>query len=104
MRPPCRASAPGRGRILPSRWPTATRTSPLFLWQVCYGAQTPFLAIPGTNGTTTIGGTTYHTGLLLPCFLFTHRHPQPCLLSRQRIQGGAVKLTFIAQGDPFGRG
>jgi hypothetical protein len=77
---------------------------PLFLWQVCYGAQTPFLAIPGTNGTTTIGGTTYHTGLLLPCFLFNHRHPQPCLLSRQRVQGGAVKLTFIALGDPVGRG
>jgi hypothetical protein len=77
---------------------------PLFLWQVCYGAQTSFPAIPGTNGTTTIGGTTYHTGLLLPCFLFSHRHPQPCLLSRQRIQGGAVKLTFVALGDPVGRG
>jgi hypothetical protein len=77
---------------------------PLFLWQVCYGAQTPFPAIPGTNGTTTIGGTTYHTGLLLPCFLFDHRHPQPCLLSRQRIQGGAVKLTFLALGDPVGKG
>jgi hypothetical protein len=77
---------------------------PLFLWQVCYAAQTPFLAIPGTNGTTTIGGTAYHTGLLLPCFLFGHRHPQPCLLSRQRVQGGAVKLTFVARGDPFGKG
>jgi hypothetical protein len=77
---------------------------PLFLWQVCYGAQTPFPAIPGTHGTTTIGGTTYNTGLLLPCFLFSHRHPQPCLLSRQRIQGGAIKLTFLALGDPLGKG
>jgi hypothetical protein len=77
---------------------------PLFLWQVCYGAQTPFPAIPGTTGTTTIGGITYNTGLLLPCFLFRHHHPQPCLLSRRRVHGGAVKLTFIAFGDPLGKG
>jgi hypothetical protein len=77
---------------------------PLLFWQVCYGAQTPFPAIPGTNGTTTIGGITYNTGLLLPCFLFSHRHPQPCLLSRQRVEGGAIKLTFVALGDPLGKG
>ena len=77
---------------------------PLFRWQVCYGSQTPFPAIWGTSGTTVIGGTTYHTGLLLPCFLFSHRHPEPCLISRHRTWTGAVQLTFAALGDPFGRG
>ena len=77
---------------------------PLFRWQVCYGSQTPFPAIWGTSGTTVIGGTTYHTGLLLPCFLFSHRHPEPCLISRHRTWTGAVQLTFAAVGDPYGRG
>ena len=77
---------------------------PLFRWQVCYASQTPFAAIWGTSGTTVIGGTTYHTGLLLPCFLFSHRHPEPCLVSRHRTQAGAVQLTFVALGDPLFHG
>lgn len=77
---------------------------PLFQWQVCYASQTPFPAIPGTKGTTVIGGDTYHTGLLLSCFLFSDRHPEPCLISRQRTWTGAVQLTFAALGDPYGRG
>ena len=77
---------------------------PLFRRQVCYASQTPFPAIWGTSGTTVIGRTTYHTGLLLPCFLFSPRHPEPCLISRHRAQAGAVQLTFVALGDPFGRG
>ena len=77
---------------------------PLLLWQVCYGSQTPFPAVPLTSGTTTIGGTTVHTGLLLPCFLFPRDHPQPCLLSRQLTKTGAVTLTFVALGDPYGHG
>jgi hypothetical protein len=74
---------------------------PLFRWQLCYASQTPFPAIPGTSGTTVIGGTTYHTGLLLRCFLFPPGHRQPCLKSRQRAETGAVMLTFVALGDPI---
>jgi hypothetical protein len=77
---------------------------PLLLWQLCYGSQTPFPAIPGTGGRTTIGGATVHTGLLLPCLLFNPEHPEPCLLSRHRTKTGAVTLTFIAVGDPYGHG
>ena len=72
-------------------------------WQVCYGSPTPFPAIPGTSGTTVIGGTTYHTGLLLPCILFSPDHTQPCLISRQLTAAGGVTLTFLALGDPFYR-
>ena len=88
--------------ISPSAVESAER--PLLLWQVCYGSQTPFPAVPFTSGTTVIGGTTIHTGLLLPCFLFSPDHPEPCLLSRQLTATGAVTLTFVALGDPFGRG
>ena len=75
---------------------------PLWRWQLCYGSQTPFPAIPGTKGTTVIGGTTYYTGLLLSCFLLPPGHPQPCLKSRRVTPWGAVTLTFIARGDPLG--
>jgi hypothetical protein len=88
--------------ISPSAAESADR--PLLLWQLCYASQTPFPVIPGTGGTTVIGGTTYHTGLLLPCFLFDPDHTVACLQSKQRAQDGAVTLTFVAVGDPFGRG
>ncbi len=88
--------------ISPSAVESAER--PLLLWQVCYGSQTPFPAVPFTSGTTVIGGTTIHTGLLLPCFLFSPDHPEPCLLSRQLTATGAVTLTFVALGDPYGHG
>ncbi|MGH3195163.1 MAG: hypothetical protein ACRDOH_11550 [Streptosporangiaceae bacterium] len=77
---------------------------PLLLWQVCYGSPTPFPAIPGTSGTTIIGSTTYHTGLLLPCFLFRPGHPEPCLISQHKAKTGAVTLTFASLGDPVWRG
>jgi hypothetical protein len=86
----------------PSEVESARR--PLLLWQLCYASQTPFPAIPGTIGTTVIGSTTYYTGLLLPCFLFSPNHPEPCLISRQRTKVGAVTLTFAALGDPFAHG
>jgi hypothetical protein len=82
----------------------ASSPRPLILWQVCYAAQTSFPVIPGTGGTTTIAGTTYYTGLLLPCFLFSPGHPEPCLISQQRETTGAVTLKFVAFGDPFYRG
>jgi hypothetical protein len=77
---------------------------PLLFWQVCYGSPTPFPAIPGTSGTTVIGGTTYHTGLLLPCVLFSRAHPEPCLISQHYTSAGAVQLTFVSLGDPIYRG
>jgi hypothetical protein len=77
---------------------------PLWLWQVCYGSRTPFPVIPGTSGTTVIGSTTYYTGLLLPCFLFSPGRLEPCLLSRFQTKAGAVQLTFVALGDPVFRG
>jgi hypothetical protein len=76
---------------------------PLILWQVCYASPTSFPAIPGTSGTTVIGGNTYHTGLLLPCILFPHGH-QPCLISQRYTATGGVQLTFVALGDPYYRG
>ncbi|MGH3185875.1 MAG: hypothetical protein ACRDPY_03775 [Streptosporangiaceae bacterium] len=69
--------------------------------QVCYGSPTPFPAIPGTSGTTVIGGVTYHTGLLLSCFLV---HKGPCLISRRYTPAGAVQLTFVTLGDPIWHG
>jgi hypothetical protein len=77
---------------------------PLVLWQVCYGSPTPFPSIPGTSGTTVIGGTTYNTGLLLPCILFPPGKTQPCFISQRYTATGGVQLTFIALGDPLYRG
>jgi hypothetical protein len=88
--------------VSPSEVESAQR--PLLLWQICYASQTPFPAIPGTSGTTVIGSTTYYTGLLLPCFLFSPNHPEPCLISRRLTKAGAVTLTFAASGDPFAHG
>ncbi len=69
--------------------------------QVCYGSPTPFPAIPGTSGTTVIAGTTYHTGLLLSCFLV---RKGPCLISEHYTPAGAVQLTFVTLGDPIWHG
>ena len=77
---------------------------PLLLWQVCYASPTPFPVIPGTGGTTVIGGTTYHTGLLLACILLPPGHKQPCLISQRYTATGGVQLTFVALGDPVWRG
>ena len=76
---------------------------PLWRFQVCYASPKPFPAIRGTSGTTVIGGTTYHTGLLLSCFLFGRGHREPCLISRHRTEQGAVTLTFVSGGDPYYR-
>ncbi len=75
---------------------------PLRRWQLCYASQTRFPVIPGTSGTTVIGGQTNHTGLLLPCFLFDRHHPVPCIKSRHRTRDGAITLTLVALGDPYG--
>jgi len=77
---------------------------PPLLRQVCYASPDPFPAFPGTSGTAVIGGTTYHTGLLLPCFLFGKDHTKPCLISRNFTSAGALQLTFVAFGDPIWHG
>jgi hypothetical protein len=77
---------------------------PLPLWQLCYASQTPFKAILGTSGTTVVGGTTYQTGLLLPCFLFGPHHAVPCLKSKQLTRAGDIVLTFVTLGDTFWHG
>jgi hypothetical protein len=86
--------------VAPSVVESANR--PLLFWQLCYASQTPFPAIPTTGGTAVIGGTTYYTGLLLPCFLINPNHPAPCLISQRETPAGAVVLTFVALGDPLG--
>jgi hypothetical protein len=75
---------------------------PLLFWQLCYASQAPFPAIPTTSGTAVIGGTTYYTGLLLPCFLINPKHPAPCLLSKRLTRAGALVEKFVALGDPLG--
>jgi hypothetical protein len=75
---------------------------PLLLWQLCYASQASFPAIPTTRGTAVISGTTYNTGLLLPCFLFSPQRPAPCLISKRLTPAGAIELKFVALGDPFG--
>jgi hypothetical protein len=82
----------------------ASSPRPLIFWQVCYGSPTPFPSIPGTGGTTVIGGITYHTGLLLSCIFFSPAHPEPCLISQRYTSEGAVQLKFVAFGDPVYRG
>jgi hypothetical protein len=77
---------------------------PLIFWQICYGSPTPFPSVPGTSGTTVIGGVTYHTGLLLSCIFFSPAHPEPCLISQRYTSEGAVQLEFVALGDPIYRG
>jgi hypothetical protein len=98
------ATASATATLTISAAAVASSPRPLIFWQVCYGSPTPFPVIPGTGGTTTIAGATYHTGLLLPCFLFSPDHPEPCLISQQKAKTGAVTLTFVALGDPIYRG
>ena len=64
----------------------------------------PFPVIPGTSGTTVIGGATYHTGLLLPCFLIRSQASGALPQVQASDAGGAVMLTFVALGDPYGHG
>jgi len=98
------ASASAIATLTISKPAVESSPRPLLLWQVCYGSPTPFPAVPGTSGTAVIGGTTYHTGLLLPCFLFSGAHPEPCLISQHYTSAGAVQLTFAAFGDPIWHG
>jgi hypothetical protein len=70
-------------------------------WQICYASTSQFTAVPGTTGTTTIGGITYHTGLLLDC---PAPQGQPCVQARHKDNAGDVVITFLAPGDPVVKG
>jgi hypothetical protein len=70
-------------------------------WQICYAAQSPFTAVPGTSGTVMIGGATYYTGLLLDC---SSTQGAPCVQARHKDNAGNVVVTFLAFGDPYGHG
>ena len=98
------ASASATVTLTISASAVASSGRPLRSWQICYASQMPFPAIPGTSGTTVIGGITYHTGLLLRCKLCSAAHNEPCLISRRYTAKGGVQLTFIALGDPYYRG
>jgi hypothetical protein len=69
-------------------------------WQICYASTSPFNAQGGTE-TTTIGGTTFNTGLLLDC---SSSQGAPCVQSRNKNNAGDVLVTFLSSGDPFGKG
>jgi hypothetical protein len=70
-------------------------------WQICYASTSPFTALPGTSGTTVIGGVTYNTGLLPDC-----PGPQgpPCVQTRHKDMAGDVVVTLLAPGDPLIKG
>jgi hypothetical protein len=70
-------------------------------WQICYASTSSFTALPGTSGTTSIGGVTYNTGLLPAC---SSHAGAPCVQARNKSKCGDVLVTFLAIGDPYGRG
>ncbi len=70
-------------------------------WQICYSSQTTFTTLSGApDGTVTIGGTTYYTGLLPDC---STSQPAPCVQARNKDNAGDLVVTFLASGDPFAR-
>ena len=71
-------------------------------WQICYASTVPFTAQDGTSGTATIGGADFNTGLLTDC---SNTAPvAPCVQARNKDNAGDVIVTFLASGDPVGRG
>lgn len=63
-------------------------------WQICYASTSEFT---GETGTVTIGGVTYHTGLLPDC---SSTQGAPCVEARNKDNAGNVLITFLATGDP----
>jgi hypothetical protein len=70
-------------------------------WQICYASTQSFPAQTGTSGTATIGGVLYYTGLLPDC---TNTPVAPCVQARNKDNAGDVIVTFLASGDPVGKG
>jgi hypothetical protein len=72
-------------------------------WQICYASMTSFTPRPGTSlGSVTIGDVPYVTGLLPDCSNTTPM--APCVQARNKDNAGDVLVTFLASGDPIGRG
>lgn len=70
-------------------------------WQLCYASTSSFTAQLGTSGTAMIGGVKYYTGLLPDC---SSAQPAPCVQARNKDNAGDVVISFLASGDPVGRG
>jgi hypothetical protein len=71
-------------------------------WQICYASTLSFTPRSGNLGTATIGDVTYFTGLLPDC---SNTNPvAPCVQARNKDNAGDVIVTFLASGDPLGRG
>jgi hypothetical protein len=70
-------------------------------WQICFGSDIPFTALPGTSGTASIGGVTYYTGLLPDCN--NAESNAPCVLSRNKDNAGNEIVRFLGTGDAYGK-
>jgi len=71
-------------------------------WQICYASMSSFAPRSGNLGIATIGDVTYFTGLLPDC---PNTNPvAPCVQARNKDNAGDVIVTFLASGDPIGRG
>jgi hypothetical protein len=71
-------------------------------WQICYASTSSFTPRSGSPGTATIGDITFNTGLLPDC---SNTNPvPPCVQARTKDNAGDVLVTFLATGDPLGKG
>jgi hypothetical protein len=70
-------------------------------WEICYASTQSFTALPGSTGTTVIGGVPYNTGLLPDC---SSTQGVPCVQARHKDMAGDEIITFLASGDPVGWG
>jgi hypothetical protein len=71
-------------------------------WQICYASPQQSPTPSWASGTATIGDVTYDTGLLPDCSNTTPA--PPCVQARTKDNAGDVLVTFLASGDPIGRG
>jgi hypothetical protein len=71
-------------------------------WQICYASMSSFTPRSGDPGTVTIGDVPFFTGLLPDCSNTTP--VAPCVQARNKDNAGDVIVTFLASGDPLGRG
>ena len=70
-------------------------------WQICYASPSNFTVVSGTGRQAMIGGVLYHTGLLPDC---SNSQGPPCVQARKMDNVGDVVVTYVAFGDPVGRG
>ena len=71
-------------------------------WQICYASTSLFTPRSGSLGTAAIGDITFNTGLLPDCSNTTP--VPPCVQARNKDNAGDVLVTFLATGDPLGKG